>query len=38
MAELEILDVAPLLNGVPAPDGEFNLGDYLVLQRMVLEL
>jgi PKD repeat protein len=35
--ELEILDVAPLVNGVPAPDGDFNLGDYLVLQKMVME-
>jgi hypothetical protein len=35
--ELEILDVAPLVNGVAAPDGNFNLGDYLVLQRMVME-
>jgi tartrate-resistant acid phosphatase type 5 len=35
--ELEILDVAPLVNGVAAPDGNFNLGDYLVLQRMIME-
>lgn len=26
-------DVAPLLNGVPAPDGIFNLGDLIVIQR-----
>lgn len=36
MYELAILDVAPLVNGVPTPDGDFNLGDYLVLQRIVL--
>ena len=28
--ELIRLDVAPLVNGVPAPDGQFNAGDYLV--------
>lgn len=25
-------DVAPLIGGVPAPDGQFNLGDLLVIQ------
>ena len=29
-------DVAPLVNGVPEPDQENNLGDYLILQRKVL--
>ena len=29
-------DVAPLVNGVPLPDQQNNLGDYLVLQRKVL--
>ena len=29
-------DVAPLVNGSPAPDGQFNLGDLVVIQRMVL--
>jgi hypothetical protein len=28
-------DVAPLLNGTPAPDGQFNPGDYAVLLRKV---
>jgi hypothetical protein len=28
-------DVAPLLNGIPVPDGQFNLGDLLVLERKV---
>lgn len=31
-------DVAPLADGVPRPDGEFNLGDVLVIQRMALGL
>jgi hypothetical protein len=31
-------DIAPLVNGVPAPDGQNNLGDYLILQRKVLGL
>ncbi|MCX2982893.1 hypothetical protein EYC98_18685 [Halieaceae bacterium IMCC14734] len=29
-------DVAPLVNGVPEPDHENNLGDYLILQQKVL--
>lgn len=29
-------DVAPLVNGVPQPDGQNNVGDYTVLQRKVL--
>ena len=28
-------DVAPLVNGTPAPDGQFNPGDYAVLLRKV---
>ncbi len=28
-------DVAPILNGIPSPDGQFNLGDLLVLERKV---
>jgi len=31
-------DVAPLVNGMPAPDGQNNSGDYLILQRKVLGL
>ena len=31
-------DVAPLADGVPRPDGEFNLGDVLVIQLMALGL
>ena len=31
-------DVAPLSGGLPAPDGMFNLGDVLVIQRMALGL
>ena len=30
-------DVAPLVSGVPAPDGAFNAGDLTVLWRMLLE-
>jgi hypothetical protein len=30
------IDVAPLVNGEPMPDGEINLGDYVVLQRKVI--
>ncbi len=30
-------DVAPLVSGVPAPDGVFNTGDLAVLLRMLLE-
>jgi len=29
-------DVAPLAGGAPAPDGQFNLGDLLVIQRAAL--
>jgi len=29
-------DVAPLVSGIPQPDGAFNLGDVLIIQRMVL--
>ena len=29
-------DVAPLVSGIPQPDGMFNLGDQLVILRMVL--
>lgn len=29
-------DIAPLVNGVPAPDGQFNLGDLLLIQRMAI--
>ena len=35
-AELDRWDVAPLVNGVPAPDQQNNLGDYLILQQKVL--
>jgi len=35
-AELDRWDVAPLVNGVPDPDQQNNLGDYLILQRKVL--
>ena len=34
--ELMRLDLAPLVNGVPAPDGQFNAGDYVILMRVVL--
>jgi hypothetical protein len=29
-------DVAPLVNGSPDPDGQFNAGDLLVIQRKAL--
>jgi len=29
-------DVGPLIAGVPAPDGVFNAGDLLLIQRKVL--
>jgi len=29
-------DVAPLVNGLPVPDGNFNLGDVLIIQRMAI--
>jgi len=35
-AEEARMDVAPLVGGVPMPDGEINLGDYVVLQRKVI--
>lgn len=31
--QLQRGDVAPLIGGVPAPDGVFNLGDVMVIQR-----
>jgi len=31
-------DVAPLINGLPAPNGEFNPGDVLVIRRKVMGL
>jgi hypothetical protein len=31
-------DVAPLVNGAPAPSGQFNLGDLLVIQRKAVDL
>ena len=31
-------DVAPLVGGLPVSDGEFNLGDVLVIQRKALGL
>jgi hypothetical protein len=36
--QLDHGDVAPLVNGVPVPDGVFNLGDVLVIQRKALGL
>jgi hypothetical protein len=35
-AEQDRWDVAPLVNGVPQPDGQNNVGDYLILQQKVL--
>lgn len=35
--EEDHMDVAPLVNGVSAPDGELNVGDLVVLQRKVLD-
>ncbi|MEE9492029.1 MAG: hypothetical protein V3W04_01435 [Gammaproteobacteria bacterium] len=29
-------DVAPLVNGTPSPNGQFNLGDLLIIQRKAL--
>ncbi|MCO6411817.1 MAG: S8 family serine peptidase [Thiogranum sp.] len=29
-------DMAPLVSGTPAPDGQFNLGDLLLIQRMAI--
>ena len=34
--QLDHGDVAPLVGGIPAPDGFFTLGDLLVIQRKVL--
>jgi subtilisin family serine protease len=34
--ELSHGDVAPLINGIPAPDGQFNPGDLLLIQRKAL--
>jgi hypothetical protein len=31
-------DIAPLSNELPAPDEDINAGDYLILQRLILEL
>jgi len=31
-------DVAPLIDGIPAPDGQFNAGDLIVIQRAALGL
>ena len=31
-------DVAPLVNGVPQPDGDINLGDVIVILRKVVGL
>jgi len=36
--QLQRGDVAPLVNGVPAPDGQFNAGDLLMIQRKALGL
>ena len=35
-AEMQIIDVAPLVAGIPNPDGEITLGDLLIIQRMAL--
>jgi hypothetical protein len=37
-ADLDNGDVAPLLNGVPAPDGQIDVGDALVILRKVVGL
>ena len=29
-------DVAPLVNGMPQPDGQNTLGDYVVLQQKII--
>jgi hypothetical protein len=34
--ELQYADVAPLVNGVPAPDGQFTVGDLVVIQRKAI--
>jgi len=31
-------DIAPVSGGLPMPDGNINVGDYLVLQRLVSEV
>jgi hypothetical protein len=33
--QLSRIDVAPLVTGIPAPDGQFNAGDYTVLVQKV---
>lgn len=38
LSELLRADVAPLVNDVPSPDGEFNPGDLLVITRKALGL
>ncbi|MBT8122984.1 MAG: hypothetical protein KJO10_10640, partial [Gammaproteobacteria bacterium] len=37
-AEFQRGDVAPLIGGVPSPDGQFNLADLLIIQRKALGL
>jgi hypothetical protein len=34
--EMAIIDVAPLVNGIPAPDGLITAGDLLIITRMAL--
>jgi len=34
--QLQHGDVAPLVNGVPAPNGVFDLGDLVVIERKAL--
>jgi hypothetical protein len=34
--EMQIIDVAPLVNGVPDPDGQITAGDQLIITRMAL--
>jgi len=36
LSQLQHGDVAPLINGIPAPDGQFNVGDLLVITRKAL--
>jgi len=33
-----LLGVAPMVDGISSPDGEYNPGDLFVIQRMVLGL
>jgi hypothetical protein len=35
-AEMQVIDVAPLVTGVPDPDGEITVGDLLIIQRMAV--